>query len=61
MDHCHVNLSEVPEVLLLVCACERVTSDFQGIARVENYVAKKKIVRLEVRFIIRLARLKNNN
>ena len=25
-----------------LCACERVTSDFQGIARVENYVAQKK-------------------
>ena len=28
-----------------LCACERVTSDFfEGIARVENYVAQKKIV-----------------
>ena len=42
-----------------LCACERVTSDFQGIARVEKLrSSKKKKLWLEVRFIIRLTRLK---
>ena len=37
-------LSEVPQVLLLVslCACERVTSDFEGIALVGKLRSSKK-------------------
>ena len=43
-----------------LCACERVTSDFEGIARVKNYVAQKKNGLIRSLIIIRLARLKNN-
>ena len=45
-------LSEVPQVLLLVslCACERVTSDFEGIAlvgKLRSLAQKKKYFDLE--------------
>ena len=29
-------------VTVSLCACEQVTSDFEGIAPLENYVAQKK-------------------